>query len=263
MRRRTINCLAGIRAVCREAIFRHSLFAQLLDREASGLEDLPRNVCYFVSPMQLHGSEIFGSADRRILLVDNYDSFTFNVVQQLARLGAARGVGVEVIRNDGCTAEAALSARPAALVISPGPGGPGDAGISEALLQHAPVALPVLGVCLGHQLIAHHFGAHVQPSGAPVHGRTSRVFHQGGGLFATVPNPLRVARYHSLVVDAQTLPAELRVAAQTDDGTVMALQHTRRPLWGVQFHPESFLTEYGDQIIENFLHLALDEKERG
>lgn len=210
--------------------------------------------------MQLPGSTIFGCVDRRILLIDNYDSFTFNVVQQLARLGATRGVGVEVIRNDSCSAETALSSQPQALVISPGPGGPGDAGISDAILKLAPPDVPLFGVCLGLQLIAHHFGARVHPSGAPMHGRVSRVRHQAAGLFATVPNPLCVARYHSLIVDPQTLPTALRVAAQTDEGTVMALHHAHLPIWGVQFHPESFLTEYGDQIVENFLSMALDRR---
>jgi anthranilate synthase component 2 len=183
-----------------------------------------------------------------ILVVDNYDSFTFNLVQLLASLGA----DVLVRRNDALTAREAIALGPSHIVLSPGPGAPSSAGISVALARESPV--PLLGVCLGHQAIAEAYGALVRRAPRPIHGRTSRVDHDSTGIFAAIPLPLTVGRYHSLAVDERTLPRELRVTARAqDDGAVMALAHATRPVVGVQFHPESVLTPDGPAIVRNFL----------
>jgi anthranilate synthase/aminodeoxychorismate synthase-like glutamine amidotransferase len=185
----------------------------------------------------------------RILLVDNYDSFTFNLAQAFSSLGAQ----VEVIRADDPRLDTALASRPDRLVISPGPGRPEAAGRSPALVREAPaMGIPTLGVCLGLQCAAIAFGARVVRAPAPRHGKTSLVRHDGKGIFAGVPLPTEATRYHSLMVDESTLPAELVVTARADDGVVMGLRHTTLPLEAVQFHPESVLTADGMRMLENF-----------
>lgn len=187
-----------------------------------------------------------------ITVIDNYDSFTYNLVQQIERLAGER---LQVIRNDEFEPEALLASRPRALVISPGPGTPERAGRCVDLIR-ADRSIPLLGVCLGHQAIAEAFGARIVRGALPVHGKVSEVRHDGAGLFAGCPRPMRTARYHSLVVDRDTLPGYLRVDAVTDDGAVMSVAHTERPLFGIQFHPESYGTAAGDQLILNFLEVC-------
>jgi anthranilate synthase/aminodeoxychorismate synthase-like glutamine amidotransferase len=185
----------------------------------------------------------------RIVLVDNYDSFTFNLAQAFMALGAQ----VEVLRADDPRLDTALASRPDRLVISPGPGRPEAAGRSPALVREAPaLGIPTLGVCLGLQCAAIAFGARVVRAPAPRHGKTSLVRHDGKGIFAGVPLPTEATRYHSLMVDEATLPAELVVTARADDGVVMGLRHTTLPLEAVQFHPESVLTVDGMRMLENF-----------
>jgi anthranilate synthase/aminodeoxychorismate synthase-like glutamine amidotransferase len=185
----------------------------------------------------------------RIVLVDNYDSFTFNLAQAFSSLGAQ----VEVIRADDPRLDAALASRPDRLVISPGPGRPEAAGRSPALVREAPtLGIPTLGVCLGLQCAAIAFGARVVRAPAPRHGKTSLVEHDGKGIFTGVPLPTEATRYHSLMVDEATLPPELVVTARADDGVVMGLRHTTLPLEAVQFHPESVLTADGMRMLENF-----------
>jgi anthranilate synthase component II len=186
-----------------------------------------------------------------ILVVDNYDSFTFNLVQFLARLDPC----VEVVRNDAETAMALLARRPSRIVISPGPGRPEDAGVSCELIRTSGMT-PLLGVCLGHQAIGHVFGGKVVRAEKPMHGKTSEVSHVGTGLFRGVPNPFTATRYHSLVVDRASIPAELEVTAETG-GVVMALRHRSRPVVGVQFHPESILTRDGETLLRNFVEGVL------
>jgi anthranilate synthase/aminodeoxychorismate synthase-like glutamine amidotransferase len=187
-----------------------------------------------------------------VLLLDNYDSFTFNLVQCLAELGAS----VEVRRNDAITVEEAIAMGPQRLVISPGPGRPAEAGISIELLRGLAGRCPILGVCLGHQAIGELFGGRVVRAPAPRHGKTSPIEHDGRGLFAGLPSSLEVGRYHSLVVEESTWPAELEIAARSaDDGLVMGLRHRRLSIHGVQFHPESILTKEGRAILRNFLAL--------
>ncbi|HEX4823319.1 MAG TPA: aminodeoxychorismate/anthranilate synthase component II [Candidatus Polarisedimenticolaceae bacterium] len=184
----------------------------------------------------------------RVLLVDNHDSFTWNLVQALRRLGAT----VEVVPSDGEQDFDAFDA----LVVSPGPGRPEDAGTSVETIKSAPSTLPILGVCLGHQAIAVAFGGAIVPAKALVHGRTSAIRHDGRGVFAGVPSPFEATRYHSLAVDPEALPAELEACAFSDDGTIMGLRHRTRPVHGVQFHPESILTEEGGRLFERFLAIA-------
>ncbi len=185
----------------------------------------------------------------RILLVDNYDSFTFNLAQAFGALGAQ----VDVIRADDARLDAALATRPDRLVISPGPGRPEAAGRSPVLVREAPaLGIPTLGVCLGLQCAAIAFGARVVRAPEPRHGKTSLVTHDGKGIFAGVPLPTEATRYHSLMVDETTLPTELIVSARADDGVVMGLRHTTLPLEAVQFHPESVLTADGMRMLENF-----------
>lgn len=188
-----------------------------------------------------------------VLLVDNYDSFTFNLAQALGALGAS----VEVVRADDVRLAAALEARPDRVVISPGPGRPEAAGRSRSLVREAPErGIPTLGVCLGLQCAAIAFGARVVRAPQPRHGKTSLVRHDGKGIFTGVPDPTEATRYHSLMVDEASLPAELAVTARSDDGVVMALRHARLPLEAVQFHPESVLTKDGMRMLENFLGRA-------
>ncbi len=186
-----------------------------------------------------------------ILVVDNYDSFTFNLVQYLARLDP----DVQVVRNDAETAAALLARKPSRIVISPGPGRPEDAGVSCELIRTSGTT-PLLGVCLGHQAIGHVFGGKVVRAEKPMHGKTSEVSHGGTGLFRGVPNPFTATRYHSLVVDPASVPPELEVTAETG-GVVMALRHRVRPVVGVQFHPESILTRDGETMLRNFVEGVL------
>jgi len=188
-----------------------------------------------------------------ILMIDNYDSFTYNLVQLLAALGAE----VRVERNDALTAAEAVALAPAGIVISPGPGTPPQAGISKDVVRAAADAgIPLLGVCLGHQCIAEVYGGTVGRAPVPVHGKTAEVHHDGTGLLAGMSDPFTATRYHSLTVEEDTLPAELEVTAHTGDGLVMALHHRELPLYGVQFHPESVLTPEGVVVLRNFLELA-------
>ena len=188
-----------------------------------------------------------------ILVVDNYDSFTYNLVQLLAALGAE----VEVRRNDALTAEEALALAPAGIVVSPGPGTPKDAGIScDVIRLAAEAGVPLLGVCLGHQCIAEVYGASICRAPKPVHGKTDQITHDGQHLFAGIPSPFTATRYHSLCVDAGTVPDVLEVQAHTPDGVIMGLHHRELPIFGVQFHPESVLTPEGTKLLANFLDVA-------
>ena len=186
-----------------------------------------------------------------ILVIDNYDSFTYNLVQLLAVAGA----DPKVMRNDAATVDELLAMRPAGILLSPGPGRPEEAGVCLPLLARRP-AIPIFGVCLGHQALGASFGATVDRAPVLMHGKTSPVRHSGSGLFAGVPNPFEATRYHSLEVRESTLPPELEAVAWSDDGIVMALRHRELPYWGVQFHPESVLTIAGPRIVENFLALC-------
>ena len=187
-----------------------------------------------------------------ILVIDNYDSFTYNLVHYLNELGAE----TRVHRNDDLSAEAALGLRPDAVLLSPGPCSPDEAGICLELLRKAPDDLPILGVCLGHQSIGQAFGGRVVRAKALMHGKTSAIRHSGKGVFADLPNPFTATRYHSLAVEQSSLPDALEVTAWTDDGEIMGLQHRSRPVHGVQFHPESIATEGGHKLLGNFLELA-------
>jgi anthranilate synthase component 2 len=187
-----------------------------------------------------------------ILLVDNYDSFVYNLARYLEELGET----TRVVRNDATSATAALASGPTHVVLSPGPCTPREAGISVDLVRSAArLGTPLLGVCLGHQCLGAALGGRVV-RGAPVHGKVSPVRHDGTGLFAGLPSPLRVTRYHSLVVDPGSLPADLLPSAWTEDGILMAIRHREAPLWGVQFHPEAVLTQEGHALLANFLALG-------
>jgi anthranilate synthase/aminodeoxychorismate synthase-like glutamine amidotransferase len=187
-----------------------------------------------------------------ITLIDNYDSFTFNLVQYLSEMGEE----VRVYRNDALTVEDLASERPAALMISPGPCDPDRAGISMAAISRLGPYMPTLGVCLGHQCIGQVFGGRIVRAPAVVHGKVSRIRHDGRELFDGLPDPLDVVRYHSLTIDPATLPSSLDVTARAADGTIMAIRHREYPIWGVQFHPESVLTQGGKELLRNFLNLA-------
>lgn len=187
-----------------------------------------------------------------ILLIDNYDSFVYNLARYFGELGCE----TSVVRNDHAAVEEIQAIRPTAIVISPGPCTPHEAGISVALIRELGEQVPILGVCLGHQAIGAAFGASIIRAPEPVHGRTSQVRHDGNRLFNNLPNPLRATRYHSLIIDDATLPSELRVTARSEDGIPMAIEHQSWPLFGVQFHPESVLTDSGHRLLANFLELA-------
>jgi anthranilate synthase/aminodeoxychorismate synthase-like glutamine amidotransferase len=185
-----------------------------------------------------------------ILVIDNYDSFTYNLVQYLGELGA----GVQVVRNDAATIESIEGLRPDRIVISPGPGRPEQAGVTMDVIRHFGSTVPILGVCLGHQAIGAAFGGSVVRATVPMHGKTSTIEHDGRGLFAGITGPFTASRYHSLVVADEGLPAELEVTARTrEDNTIMGLRHRRWPIHGVQFHPESILTADGRRMLRNFL----------
>lgn len=186
-----------------------------------------------------------------MLILDNYDSFVHNLARYFRLLGCV----TEVVRSDALTVDEIRANPPSAIVISPGPRGPQEAGISLEVVRRLSGQVPILGVCLGHQTIGAAFGAEVI-EGEPVHGRHSLITHDGGGLFDRVPCPLAVARYHSLVLDPTSIPPCLIVDAQTEDQTVMSVRHREHPTFGLQFHPESVLTDQGSQLLENFLHAA-------
>ena len=183
-----------------------------------------------------------------IAVIDNYDSFTYNLVQSFGQLG----VEIQVFRNDKITLEALEALNPDRVVISPGPGTPLDAGVSNRLIEKLGGKIPILGVCLGHQCIGHVFGGAVVRAPRVMHGKTSRIYHQGGGLFRGVPNPFEATRYHSLIIDSP-LPKSLELTAYTEAHEIMGVRHREHPIYGVQFHPESFLTEHGMTILQNFL----------
>ncbi|MCX8073247.1 MAG: aminodeoxychorismate/anthranilate synthase component II [Candidatus Binatia bacterium] len=187
-----------------------------------------------------------------LLMIDNYDSFTYNLVQYFAELGA----DVRVVRNDAVTVEEIASWQPKQIVISPGPCTPAEAGVSVAVIQHFAGKIPLLGVCLGHQSIAAAFGGRVVRAARLMHGKTSEIFHDGRTIFLGLPNPFQATRYHSLLVEESTLPACLEVSARTAEGEIMGLRHREYIVEGVQFHPESILTVAGKQLLQNFLTLT-------
>ncbi len=184
-----------------------------------------------------------------ILLLDNYDSFTYNLYQYLAELGG----DIEVYRNDVITVDEIIKKEPSALVLSPGPGRPENAGIMNELVKNASGKIPILGVCLGHQAIAQVYGGKIGYAPTLMHGKTSEVVHDKSTLFKNIPSPFTATRYHSLVVEPKSLPQDFKVTAQTTDGVIMAIQHKKHPLYGLQFHPESIMTNYGKAILKNFL----------
>jgi para-aminobenzoate synthetase component II len=186
-----------------------------------------------------------------ILLLDNYDSFTYNLAQYLGELGCT----LEVHRNDKISVEEIIRRKPERIVISPGPCTPQEAGISVELIQKLAGEFPIFGVCLGHQAIGAAFGAKIVRAPKLFHGKTSEIEHDGKGIFRAVPNPLTATRYHSLIVERKSLPRDLHISAQTRDGIIMGLRHRKFKVEGVQFHPESVLTESGKQILKNFLGL--------
>ncbi len=186
----------------------------------------------------------------RLLMIDNYDSFTYNLVQYLGELGAE----TDVVRNDVETVDQLLAREPAGLVISPGPGNPDDAGVSvECVTRFAQAGIPILGVCLGHQSIGQAFGGRIVRARSIMHGKTSRIEHDDRGVFAGLPQPFEATRYHSLVIEPASMPDELEATARTDDGEIMGVRHRELAIEGVQFHPESILTRPGKDLLENFL----------
>lgn len=187
-----------------------------------------------------------------LLMIDNYDSFTFNIVQYFEQLGEK----VKVVRNDAITVADIAALKPDRIVISPGPCSPEEAGISVAAIKEYAGKIPILGVCLGHQSIGAAFGAKVVRSVQLMHGKTSPIHHNGKGLFERLPNPFNATRYHSLVVERKTLPDCLQVTAWVDNGEIMGMQHKTLPVWGVQFHPESILSEAGMELLGNFITLS-------
>jgi len=193
-----------------------------------------------------------------ILMIDNYDSFTYNLVQYLGELGEE----LIVTRNDQITLAGIARLKPASIVISPGPGSPKDAGISKDLITRFAGAVPILGVCLGHQCIGEVFGGDVVRATRPMHGKTSKIYHTQRALFRNLPMPFEATRYHSLIVKRETLPSSLAVTAWTSDQEIMGLQHRRFPVYGVQFHPESILTMVGKDLLRNFLALAKASRRR-
>ena len=187
-----------------------------------------------------------------ILVIDNYDSFTYNLVQRIGELGGH----VEVYRNDKITVPEIEKLRPSHIIISPGPCTPKEGGISNDVIRHFAGKLPILGVCLGHQCIGYTFGADVVRAGRLMHGKTSPIHHDGKGVYRGLPNPFIATRYHSLVVTENTLPPELIATAHSDQAELMGIRHTKHLLEGVQFHPESFLTEHGPALLLNFMQMS-------
>jgi anthranilate synthase component 2 len=187
-----------------------------------------------------------------LLMIDNYDSFTFNIVQYFGQLGEE----VRVVRNDEISLAEIAALAPQRLVVSPGPCSPEEAGISVAAIREFAGKVPILGVCLGHQAIGAAFGGTIVRSSTLMHGKTSPIYHDGRELFAGLPNPFNATRYHSLVVERASFPAALEITAWVEEGEVMGLRHRELPVWGVQFHPESILTEGGMQLLRNFLEMT-------
>ena len=187
-----------------------------------------------------------------ILVIDNYDSFTYNLVQQLGEMGAQ----IEVYRNDQITVGEIRQRQPDQILISPGPGTPDDGGVSLDVIRELGPTIPILGVCLGNQCIGQAYGGIVARAGRLMHGKTSMIYHKGDKLFTGVPNPFEATRYHSLIVEEDSLPEMLIVTAFTEQGEIMALRHKDYPVFGVQFHPESILTAYGPRLLKNFLEIA-------
>ena len=194
----------------------------------------------------------------KLLVVDNYDSFTYNLVQYLGELGATS----DVVRNDEISVEDVGRRGAEAIVISPGPCTPNEAGISVPLILRYAGRIPILGVCLGHQSIGQAFGGRIVHAKKLMHGKTSQIHHQGTGLFAGLPNPFEATRYHSLAVAREDLPSALVVTAETEDGEIMGMRHAEHAVFGVQFHPESILTVHGKDLLANFLRLARDAGRR-
>ena len=186
-----------------------------------------------------------------ILMIDNYDSFTYNLVQYLGELGG----NLKVFRNDKIVIEKIKKMRPEKIVISPGPGTPEDAGISKELIKEFAGKIPILGVCLGHQCIGRVYGGKIISAKRLMHGKTSLIYHNSGGIFKNIPNPFEATRYHSLLVERKSLPDCLEITAMTKEKEIMGLQHKQYPLFGVQFHPESILTKVGMAILKNFLKI--------
>lgn len=199
---------------------------------------------------QLKRLDYNGIKSLKILLLDNYDSFTYNLLHYLAELGAE----VEVVRNDCIAVPEVMAKKPDGIVISPGPGTPDDSGICLDLVREASGKIPLFGVCLGHQTIGQVFGGHVVRAPAPVHGKTSPVIHEGKTVFAGLPSPFEATRYHSLIVARDGLPDCLEITAETPDGIIMGLSHKTHNTHGVQFHPESIASEHGHAILRNFLN---------
>jgi anthranilate synthase/aminodeoxychorismate synthase-like glutamine amidotransferase len=190
-----------------------------------------------------------------VLVIDNYDSFTYNLVQYLGELGA----DVQVVRNDAMSVEAIAALGPERIVISPGPGRPEHAGVTMDVIRQLGTTRPILGVCLGHQAIGAVFGGSVVRAAAPMHGKTSTIEHDGRGVFAGIEGPFTASRYHSLIVAEEGLPPELEISARTrEDGAIMGIRHRRLPIHGVQFHPESILTGEGHRLLRNFLSGSMD-----
>jgi anthranilate synthase component 2 len=187
-----------------------------------------------------------------LLVVDNYDSFVFNLVHYVEQLGAR----TKVVRNDALTVEQALALEPQAVLLSPGPCTPAEAGICVDLIKAAPAHLPILGVCLGHQAMGAAFGGRVVAAKEIRHGKTSAIMHDGTGIFEGLPSPFTATRYHSLAIDPAAVPNVLRVTARTSDGEIMGVAHAERPVHGVQFHPESIASEHGHRLLANFLAIA-------
>ena len=187
-----------------------------------------------------------------LLVIDNYDSFTYNLVQYLGEMGEE----LKVFRNDEIALKDILKLKPKRIVISPGPGSPKDAGISKAVIKSLGSRIPILGVCLGHQCIGEVFGGKVVRAKRLMHGKTSQIFHDGKGIFKNIDNPFIATRYHSLLVEKKTLPKALEITAETKEKEIMGLRHKTLPIYGVQFHPESILTQSGKEILRNFLKLT-------
>jgi len=192
-----------------------------------------------------------------ILLIDNYDSFVYNLARYVRELGEE----AVVRRHDATTPDEIAALDPSRIIISPGPCSPAEAGISIEVIRRFGPTIPILGVCLGHQCIGAAYGAGIARAGRPVHGKPSRIAHDGRGLFAGLPNPFPAARYHSLAIARAGLPAELRVTATAEDGEIMAVEHVRHPVTGLQFHPESVLTEHGYVLLDRFLHGAASRRD--
>lgn len=187
--------------------------------------------------------------NKMVVLIDNYDSFVYNLARYVGELGYSR----EVYRHDGITIDELRALNPSHIIISPGPGDPQQAGISLDIFKYFAASVPILGVCLGHQVLGEAFGGRVVRAQCPMHGKASQISHTGTGIFKNIPNPLIVGRYHSLIVEPESLPESLRVTAWSGEGEIMALEHRSLPVVGVQFHPESVLTEYGYELLRNFL----------